>query len=156
MTQMNTDREGAGRTDPQTYAIIGAAIEVHRELGPGFLEGVYQEALAIELKDRGIMFQREQDLSIKYKGERLSCLYRADFVCFDEIIVELKAISGLTGKEHAQIINYLRATSLPRGILLNFGSNRLETRRFVSQTYLCPSVSSVEDSSPSDPAQLRP
>jgi GxxExxY protein len=130
MTQMDTDEEKSPGQDRQTYAIIGAAFEVHRQLGCGFLEGVYQEALAIELTDQGVPFRREQDLPIRYKGQSLACIYRADFVCFDEIIVELKAIGGLTTKEHAQVINYLKATGLLRGLLLNFGTARMETKRF--------------------------
>jgi GxxExxY protein len=117
--------------DPQTRTIIGAAMEVHRQLGPGFLEAVYQEALAIELAERGIPFQREQELPIDYKGRRLSCKYRADFVCYEDIIVELKALQALSGNEEAQLLNYLKATRLERGLLLNFGRPSLEFKRFV-------------------------
>jgi len=117
--------------DPQTHAIIGAAMEVHRQLGPGFLEAVYQEALAIELADRGIPFQREQELPIDYKGRRLPCKYRADFVCYGDIIVELKATQGLTGNDEAQVLNYLKATKLKRGLLFNFGRPSLEFKRLV-------------------------
>jgi GxxExxY protein len=121
----------ADSRDPQTRAIIGAAMEVHRQLGPGFLEAVYQEALAIELADRGIPFQREQELPIDYKSRRLPCKYRADFVCYEDIIVELKALQALTGNEEAQLLNYLKATRLERGLLLNFGRPSLEFKRFV-------------------------
>jgi GxxExxY protein len=130
MTQMDTDSERSPAGDPQTYAIIGAAFEVHKLLGQGFLESVYQEALAWELSERGIPFLKEQDLSVQYKGHILKCSYRADFVCYREIIVELKAIGSLTTKEHAQLLNYLKATGLSRGLLLNFGASRLETKRF--------------------------
>jgi GxxExxY protein len=106
-------------------------MEVHRQLGPGFLEAVYQEALAIELADQGIPFQREQELPIDYKGRRLSCRYRADFVCYEGIIVELKALQALTGHEEAQLLNYLKATRLERGLLLNFGRPSLEFKRFI-------------------------
>jgi GxxExxY protein len=128
---MTAEEEGAGR-DPQTHAIIGAAIEVHRHLGHGFLENVYQEAVALELTGRSIPFHRELELQVQYKGQILACGYRADFVCFGEIIVELKAIRELGDKEHAQILNYLKATGLSRGLLLNFGSTvRLEVKRFI-------------------------
>jgi GxxExxY protein len=128
---MTAEEEGSGR-DPQTHAIIGAAIEVHRHLGQGFLESVYQEAVALELTERSIPFDREVELPIYYKGQVLACGYRADFVCFGEIILELKAIRELSEREHAQILNYLKATGFSRGLLLNFGSApRLETKRFV-------------------------
>ncbi len=107
-------------------------MEVHRELGPGFLEAVYQEALALEFTDRGIPYQRERDLEIFFKGQRLSCTYRADFVCYESIIVELKALQLLTGWEEAQILHYLKVTRLERGMLLNFGRPSLEFKRFVS------------------------
>jgi GxxExxY protein len=117
--------------DPQTHSIIGAAMEVHRTLGPGFAEPVHQEALAIELGERRIPFRREVELPVSYKGRRLACSYRADFICHDSIITELKALSSLTGAEHAQVINYLKATGLRRGLLLNFGASRLEIKRLV-------------------------
>ncbi|SRR5712691_4353023 len=116
-------------SDPQTYAIIGAAMEVHRLLGCGFLEPVYQEALAIEL-DR-IPLRREEALPIKYKNKTLATTYRADFICFDSVIIELKALARLSGTEEAQIINYLKATNCEVGLLLNFVTRSLEYRRFV-------------------------
>lgn len=119
------------KRDPQTYAIIGAAMEVHRQLGHGFLEAVYQEALALELAEHDIPFQREVPLPISYKGRRLQCSYRADFVCFEEVVVELKAISQLTGADEAQAINELKATGLHRALLINFGAPSLEYKRLV-------------------------
>jgi GxxExxY protein len=117
--------------DSQTYAIIGAAMEVHTQLGHGFLEGVYQEALAIEFSLRPIPFEREAEISITYKGEPLTCKYRADFVCFGEVIVELKALSALTSVEEAQVLNYLKATGYQRALLINFGAPSLQTKRLV-------------------------
>jgi GxxExxY protein len=121
----------ADARDPETYEIIGAAMEVHRYLGPGFLEQVYHEALAKELRDRRIPYVREQELPVYYKGEKLNCSYRADLVCYGAVIVELKAMKALTGIGEAQLLNYLKATGLKRGLLLNFGSPRLEFKRFV-------------------------
>jgi GxxExxY protein len=117
--------------DPNTYAIIGAAMEVHRQLGCGFLEPVYQEALSLELDQRHIPFRREVKLRLDYKGHRLDAKYSVDFVCFDSVVVELKALTRLSGTEEAQVINYLKATGYEVGLLLNFGARSLEHRRFV-------------------------
>jgi len=117
--------------DRQTHSIIGAAIEVHRHLGSGFLEPVYQEALELELETRKIRFAREVELPVFYKGQPLALRYRGDFICFDAILVELKAIARLTDREGSQVINYLSACRLHRALLLNFGSGSLQCRRFV-------------------------
>src|ERR1043165_2731974 len=117
--------------DPKTYAVIGAAIEVHRQLGWGFLESVYQEALAIELGLRQIPFRREVRLPVAYEGEVLATRFCVDSICFDSVIVELKALAHLSGTEEAQLINYLKSTGHKVGLLLNFGTRSLIHRRLV-------------------------
>lgn len=117
--------------DAETYAIIGAAMAVHRELGSGFLEAVYQDALEQEFLMLGIPSVREQELIIMYRGMPLATYYKADFVCFQSVIVELKALSQLTSREEAQVINYLKASGLHRALLINFGSPSLEHKRLV-------------------------
>jgi GxxExxY protein len=130
--------------DGQTYAIIGAAQRVHRVLGCGFLERVYQTALAREFRKRGIPFEREVEIPVVYDGEPLDCLYRCDFICYGRVLVETKAQDGLTRVDEAQVINYLRAGPLDIGLLMNFGGYRLQTRRFASPALLNrPSASSV-------------
>ena len=106
-------------------------MEVHRQLGCGYLEAVYQEALNMEFCARGLPFAREVELPVYYKGERLNTSYRADFICFDGVIVELKALTKLSPLEEAQVLNYLKTTRFKVGLLLNFGSESLEYRRFV-------------------------
>jgi GxxExxY protein len=114
-----------------TASIIGAVLEVHSILGNGFLEAVYQDALAIEFEKRKIPYEREKQIQIQYKGITLSKTYIADFVCFDEIIVELKALSSTTKEHDSQILNYLKASNCKIGLLLNFGESSLKPRRFV-------------------------
>ncbi len=106
-------------------------MEVHHQLGPGFLEHVYQEALELEFQQRIIPYEREKLLNIFYKGIKLTKTYTADFICFDNIIVELKALSQLTGDHESQLINYLKATKLRVGILINFGAQSLEYKRLI-------------------------
>jgi GxxExxY protein len=116
----------------EVYAVVGAAIEVHRELGPGFLEPVYQEAIEIELQERAIPFHAQQALTIRYKEQTLVKQYVPDLVCYDQIIVELKALNHLSGTEESQLLNYLKASGLRVGLLMNFGSQgKLEWKRFV-------------------------
>ena len=117
--------------DPQTYAIIGAAMEVHKVLGCGFLEIVYQQAMAKELTTRKVPFCREVQFPVSYKGDVLDCYYQADFVCCNDIVVELKALDALTGKHESQLINYLKATDHKRGLLINFGQSSLQYKRRV-------------------------
>jgi len=121
----------AKSSDPRTYAIIGAAMEVHRQLGCGFLEPVYQEALACEFTRRQVPYCREVKLPIFYKDIRLKTPYKVDFICFDEIAVELKALAHLSGTEEAQLINYLKASGNEIGLLLNFGVRSLVYKRFI-------------------------
>jgi len=117
--------------DERTYKIIGCAMEVHKELGCGFLEAVYQEALKREFNDQGIPFKPQPVIRIIYKGKPLDKTYQPDYVCYDEIIVEIKAIGDLSGTEEAQIINYLKASGLEIGLLINFGATSLQYKRFV-------------------------
>jgi len=128
MTQMNADTD---KRDAQTFAVIGAAMAVHTELGHGFLEPVYQEALAWEFQPRGIEFEREAALPIHYRNVTLSTVYRSDFICFGEVIVELKALNKLSGTEEAQVINYLKAAKLQKALLINFGAPSLEYKRLI-------------------------
>ena len=115
----------------ETYQIIGAAMEVHKELGCGFLEVVYQEALALEFQYKKIPYQKEAQLDIYYKGQLLKKHYQADFICYDGIIVELKALSALNSEHEAQLLNYLKSTGLKVGLLINFGNKSLEYKRMV-------------------------
>ena len=127
MTQIAQKR----KEDPQTCAIIGAAMAVHSGLGCGFLEPVYREALGIEFEQRGIPFAAQVELPITYRGRQFQASYRADFICFGSVIVELKALRELSGTEEAQILNYLKATGLRVGLLLNFGMPSLKWHRLV-------------------------
>ena len=101
-------------------------MEVHAELGHGFLEQVYHDALCHELDLRGIPYRSEVTFPIIYKGARMKSIYRADLICYDDVVVELKAISTLTGSDIARLLNYLKASKIQRGVLLNFGSHKLQ------------------------------
>lgn len=114
----------------ETYQINGAAMEVHKTLGPGFLESVYQEAMEIELAKRNIPFVSQKKIQIKYKDVLLNQYYKADLFCYDKIIVELKAVSSILPEHEAQIINYLKATGIKLGMLYNFGEESLCFKRF--------------------------
>lgn len=116
----------------EAYQIIGCAMEVHRTLGCGFREEVYQDALEIEFKRQDIIYERESPFDIYYKGIRLRKEYFADFLCFENIIVELKAVSELTGDHESQVINYLKASKCRLGILINFGTKSLQYKRLVN------------------------
>jgi len=116
----------------EVYQVIGAAMDVYYTLGRGFLEPVYQEALQIELARRDIPFEAQKLLKIEYKGQHLRKEYVADFVCFEQIIIEVKACEGLTGRDEGQIINYMKATQMHVGLLINFCSQaKLEWKRYV-------------------------
>jgi GxxExxY protein len=116
----------------EAYSIIGAAMEVYNNLGPGFLEAVYQEAMEIETATRKIPALPEQELYIEYKGAPLKKFHKADLICYDKIIVEIKALDKLTSREEAQILNYLKATGMKMGLLINFGAhNDLEWKRLI-------------------------
>jgi len=116
----------------ESYAIIGACMEVHATLGSGFLESVYQEALALEFDVRGIPYVKEEKLEIYYKDKTLSQYFIADFICYDKIIVELKAVKILDKIHTAQVINYLNATDLELGLLVNFSESSLKYVRLIS------------------------
>lgn len=116
----------------ESYAIRGGIIAVSRELGCGFLERVYQDALEMEFRLRNIPYEREKEIQIMYKGKPLGEPYRADFVCYGKIIVELKAVKEIEDVFRAQILNYLRATKMKLGYLVNFGEPIANIERFIN------------------------
>ena len=122
---------GEDHRDPETYAIIGAAMEVHRTLGPGFHEAVYHESLCREFTALGIPYLAEVPFKICYKGRLLDAAYRADLICFDKIVVELKALREIGSLELGQLVNYLKASGCERGLLLNFGERSLRFKRCI-------------------------
>ena len=128
---MNGDENGLILKD-EVYLIVGAAMEVSKELGCGFLEAVYQEALEIELVERQIPYLSQTRIAIAYKGQTLHKEYIADFLCYDRIIVEIKAVKAITGVEESQLLNYLKATNLSVGVIINFGAQQLEWKRYAN------------------------
>ena len=118
--------------EEESYKIVGACFEVHKILGCGFIEAVYQEALEHEFDIQNIPYEREKILQIEYKGITLNKKYEADFVCYDKIIVELKAQRELTSIDESQILNYLSATEFRLGLLVNFGETSLKFKRFAN------------------------
>jgi GxxExxY protein len=117
----------------ESYKIVGACFEVYREEGCGFLEPVYQECMVIELRLQGIPFVPKKPLALEYKGTPLQCSYEPDFICFDKIILELKAVKDLADEHRAQVQNYLKATGLQLGLLVNFGHYpKLEIERIAN------------------------
>ena len=118
--------------EKESYKIIGACFNVYNEKGHGFLEPVYQECMEIELTYQGIPYVPQKELPLFYRDRELRTKYRPDFVCFDKIIVELKAVSCLTDEHRAQVLNYLNAAKLKLGLLVNFGhSKKLQYERLV-------------------------
>jgi GxxExxY protein len=116
----------------ECYAIVGACFEVYKDKGCGFLEAVYQECLELELGFRGIPFIPQAELQLSYKGHVLKQTYNPDFICYDKIIVELKALSALSGEHRSQVLNYLKATGFRLGLLVNFGHfPKLEYERII-------------------------
>lgn len=118
--------------EKETYKIRKAIFEVYNEMGSGFLESVYQECLENECSHQGIPFSAQPELSLSYKGEPLEQKYKPDFICFDKIIVELKAVKEIAPEHEAQLLNYLKATDLKLGFLVNFGAHpTVQIKRYV-------------------------
>ena len=116
------------------YPVIGAIYEVHKELGPGLNEYVYQEGLGMQLEEENIAFEREKEYTPIYHGRTMNAKYRLDFVCMDQIIVECKAVEQLTINHRAQLFNYMRLTKLPMGILVNFSQKSAVIERYFFDT----------------------
>ncbi len=114
-----------------TYKVIGAAMEVHKNLGAGFLESVYEEALAYEFELQNILYERQKNITVYYKNKKVK-QFISDFMVDEKVVVEIKAIKNITDVERAQLINYLKATGLKVGMLFNFGADSLEYKRFVN------------------------
>jgi GxxExxY protein len=118
--------------ESETYKVIGACINVHKSLGNGFLESVYQEALEIEFNKQKIPFSKQRRLNILFDGKPLDKFFVADFVCYESIILEIKASRFLHSDNSSQVLNYLKATGLPVGLLINFGESSLKWKRFIN------------------------
>ena len=116
----------------ESFAIIGACMKVHRTLGAGFLEEVYEEALEREFQNLKIPFKRQVKLDLYYGNQKLTKQYRADFICYDEIIVEIKAVSLIPTAFYAQLQNYLKCTNIELGMLINFGTSSLTYKRMIN------------------------
>ena len=121
--------------EKETYKIIGACMKVHKNLGSGFLESVYQEVLAKEFRKEEIPFEGQKKLNLYYEGEKLEKYFKADFLCYDKIIVELKSVAFLNKILENQVINYLKATNKEVGLLINFGEKSLKWKRFINTTH---------------------
>jgi len=132
MSTDNPENETELLFKDETYQIIRAAMNVSKELGCGFLEAVYQEAMQIEMEACAVPHEPQKKIAIHYRGQKLEKEYMADFFCFNNIVVELKAIKRITEIEEAQLLNYLKATKSPLGILINFGNPRLEWKRYAN------------------------
>jgi GxxExxY protein len=143
--------------DPQTFEIIGAAMEVHRALGDGFVEPIYREALTLELLRRDIPFAREVGFEVRYKGDLLPVRYRADFVCYDEVVVEIKALPAIGGREYRQLKNYSNVSEKSRGLLLNFGAASLQHRRVEIKPVEIKEIKEIKEiiQSPESPKSLK-
>ena len=115
----------------EVFTIVGAAMEVHSVLGCGFLESVYQEALALELRNRDVLFLKQERIEVFYKGRTLEKYFVVDFLCFGEIVVEIKALASISSEHEAQLLNYLKVSNHKVGILINFGTEKLEFKRMV-------------------------
>jgi GxxExxY protein len=115
----------------ETFAIIGAAMEVHKTLGCGFVEAIYEEALTKEFVRNNIPFEQQKEVPVFYKGEALEKYYKLDLLCYDAVIVELKAVSAFAEEHEAQILSYMKATQCKIGLLINFGTPRLQYKRYI-------------------------
>src|SRR3990167_2008301 len=116
----------------ETYKIIGCCFEVYNELGPGFLEAVYQEALSIEFTKQGVPFIEHAEMNVFYKGIILKKKYYPDFLCYDDMVLEIKAMENLSPVDEAQLLNYLKGTKKPLGLLANFGAFKFQYKRFAN------------------------